>query len=172
MNLTLLLALAAGLAGPAAAAASPSISTEEYRKLPECRLSADGKRLQQEPCRTAPPRKNMARRPVPLAVAPTPRIAPAPDPALSWAPVLVRRDPHAAPGALAQLPRAGLPAPPPGSAVPPAAPLPGPGAPLPVTCDAGGCRDASGTFYPGAPGHVTGPGGKSCTHNGVWMTCN
>jgi hypothetical protein len=164
MKFPILLALAAGL--PAAALAAAPVSTDEYRKLPECRLSADGKRLLVEPCRTAPPRKNMPRRPVPLTVTPTPRIAPAPDPSLSWAPVLGRRDPLAAPGALARLPRAGaagLPA--------PAAPLPGPSAPVPVTCDAGGCRDAGGNYYPGAPGQVVSPSGRVCSHNGVWMTC-
>lgn len=169
MKHLILLALAAGLSGPAAGA--ESISTEEYRRLPECRLSADGKRLAQEPCRTAPARKNMPRRPVPLVVTPTPRIAPAPDPSLSWAPVLSRRDPLAAPSAVAQLPRAGQPALPPGATLPPATPLPGPSAPIPVTCDAGGCRDASGTYYHGAAGQVTSPGGRVCSHNGVWMTC-
>lgn len=103
MNFPLLLVLAAGFSGPAAGAES----LDEYRRLPECRLSADGKHLLQEPCRTAPARKNMPRRPVPLNVTPTPRIAPAPDPSLTWAPMLTRRDPNAAPGAIAQLPRGG-----------------------------------------------------------------
>ncbi len=169
MKHLILLALAAGLYGPAAGA--DSVSTEEYRKLPECRLSADGKRLVQEPCRTAPPRKNLPRRPVPLIVTPTPRIAPAPDPALSWAPVLTRRDPLAAPSAIAQLPRAGQPALPPGALLPPATPLPGPSAPIPVQCDAGGCRDPSGAYYPGAAGQTTSPSGRLCSRNGVWMTC-
>lgn len=169
MNIPILLALAAGLSGPAAGAAS--ISTDEYRKLPECRLSADGRRLLQEPCRTAPPRRNMPRRPVPLNVMPTPRIAPAPDPSLTWAPVLTRRDPAAPPSAIAQLPRAGSPALPPGALPPPATPLPGPSAPIPVVCDAGGCRDASGTYYHGAQGQVTSPTGRVCSSNGVWMTC-
>lgn len=166
MKLSILLALSAGLAGPAAG--TPSL--DEYRRLPECRLSADGKHLQQEPCRTARARKDMPRRPVPLIVTPTPRIAPAPDPALSWAPVLTRRDPSAAPSALAMLPRAGQPALPPG-ATPPATPLPGPSAPIPVQCDAGGCRDASGTYYHGTQGQVISPSGRVCSNNGVWMTC-
>ena len=164
MKLPILLALAAGLAGPAAA--TPSL--EEYRKLPECRLSADGKRLQQEPCRTAPARKNMPRRPVPLNVVPTPRIAPAPDPALTWAPVLAPRSPSA----LAQLPRAGQPALAPGATLPPATPLPGPSAPVPVQCDGGGCRDASGTYYHGPPGQVISPSGRVCSTAAGWMTCN
>jgi len=167
MNYPLLLALAAGLSGPAAGAES----LEEYRRLPECRLSADGKHLLQEPCRTAPARKNMPRRPVPLNVTPTPRIAPAPDPSLTWAPVLTKRDPHAAPTAIAQLPRAGQPALPPGAILPPATPLPGPSAPIPVQCDAGGCRDASGTYYHGPPGQVISPSGKVCSQSGGWMTC-
>ncbi len=169
MNLPILLALAAGLSGPAAGA--NSISTDEYRKLPECRLSADGKHLAQEPCRTAPARKNMSRRPVPLNVVPTPRIAPAPDPALTWAPILTRRDALAAPSAIAQLPRAGQSALPPGAALPPTTPLPGPSAPIPVTCDAGGCRDPSGTYYHGPPGQVISPSGKVCSQSGGWMTC-
>lgn len=169
MNLPILLALAAGLSGPAAGASS--ISTDEYRKLPECRLSADGRRLAQEPCRTAPARKNMARRPVPLNVVPTPRIAPAPDPALTWAPILTRRDPLAAPSAIAQLPRAGQPALPSGATFPPATPLPGPSAPTPVMCDAGGCRDASGTYYHGPSGQVISPSGRVCSSNAGWMTC-
>jgi len=156
MILPILLALAAGPSAPAASA----ISTDEYRKLPECRLSADGKRLQQEPCRTAPARKNMLRRPVPLIVTPTPRIAPAPDPALTWAPILGKRDPHAPPPAIAQWPRAGQPA-----------PTPGPSAPIPVICDAGGCRDASGAYYHGPPGQVISPSGRVCSSNAGWMTC-
>lgn len=163
MKLPILLALAAGLTGPAAGAES----LEEYRKLPECRLSADGKRLLQEPCRTAPARKNMPRRPVPLNVTPTPRIAPAPDPSLTWAPVLTRRDPLAPPSVIAQLPRAGQPTLP-----APATPLPGPSAPIPVICDAGGCRDGNGTYYHGPPGQVISPSGRVCSSNGVWMTCN
>lgn len=162
MKFPILLALAAGLLGPAAGADS----LEEYRRLPECRLAADGKRLLVEPCRTAPARKDMPRRPVPQIVTPTPRIAPAPDPALSWGPVLTRRDPAAPPSAIAQLPRAGRPAAPAA-----AAPLPGPSAPIPVTCDAGGCRDPSGIYHHGPPGQVTSPTGRVCSHNGVWMTC-
>lgn len=167
MKFPILLALAAGLQGPAAGADS----LEEYRRLPECRLSADGKRLLVEPCRTAPARKAMPRRPVPQIVTPTPRIAPAPDPSLTWAPVLTRRDPSAPPSALAQLPRAGVPALPPGAGAPPATPLPGPSAPIPVICDAGGCRDPSGIYHHGPPGQVTSPTGRVCSHNGVWMNC-
>jgi hypothetical protein len=155
----------------AAVLAAGAPSSADYARLPECRLNAEGTGLAVQPCRTAPPRKNMPRRPVPLAVTPTPRIAPAPDPSLTWAPVLTRRDPLAPPSALAQLPQAGRPALPPGALAPPATPLPGPSAPIPVTCDAGGCRDASGTYYHGPPGQVTSPTGRVCSHNGVWMNC-
>lgn len=160
--LALVLVLLIGLQGPAAGADS----LDEYRRLPECRLSADGKRLLVEPCRTAPARKDMPRRPVPQTITPTPRIAPAPDPSLTWAPVLTRRDPHAAPSAVAQLPRAGRAAP-----SPAITPLPSPSAPIPVICDAGGCRDAGGVYYHGPAGQVTSPTGRVCSHNGVWMTC-
>jgi len=157
MNLLILLALASGAA---------SISTDEYRKLPECRLSADGRHLAQEPCRTAPARQAMPRRPVPQIVTPTPRIAPAPDPSLTWAPILSKRDPLAAPTAIAQLPRAGVPG------VPaPSSTVPGPSAPIPVICDAGGCRDSSGTYYHGPPGQVISPSGRVCSSNAAWMTC-
>jgi hypothetical protein len=57
MKFPILLALAAGL--PAAALAAAPVSTDQYRKLPECRLSADGKHLLVEPCRTAPPRPTL-----------------------------------------------------------------------------------------------------------------
>lgn len=144
----------------AAALAAGAESGADYARLPECRLNAAGTGLAVQPCRTAPARKNMPRRPVPLVVTPTPRIAPAPDPSLTWAPVLTRRDPQA-----------GRPALPPGALTPPATPLPGPSAPIPVTCDAGGCRDASGTYYHGPPGQVTSPTGRVCSHNGVWMNC-
>jgi len=152
------MALAAAFAGPAASAASIA----DYARLPECRLNAAGTALAVQPCRTAKPRQPMARRAVPLNVTPTPRMAPAPDPSLSWAPVLTP------PSRLAQSPGYPRPAPAPGS---PAARDPGPSGPIPVTCDAGGCRDASGTFYHGPPGQVLSPSGKTCSHNGVWMTC-
>ncbi|WP_028100401.1 hypothetical protein [Pseudoduganella violaceinigra] len=160
MNMAILLALIAGLSGPADAA--DSLSNEAYRKLPECRLSADGKHLLQEPCRTAPARQKMPRRPVPLIVTPTQRMAPAADPSLTWAPILERRNVSAPPATFTRLPQPGQ----------PAAPPPGSSAPIPVTCDPGGCRDASGTFYHGGPGPLISPSGRVCSHNGGWMTCN
>lgn len=151
MHLLILLALASG---------ATSISTDEYRKLPECQLSADGMHLRQQPCRTAPARKNMPRRPVPQIVTPTPRIAPAPDPALTWAPILGKHDP--VPTVISQLPRAGQ----------VTSPMPGPSAPTPVFCDAGGCRDpGSGIYYHGPPGQVISPSGRVCSSSAGWMTC-
>lgn len=83
----------------AAAAAAPSVdpskmSLEEYAQLPVCALSADGQRLAIEPCRTAPAKKPMPRRPVPQIVQrqpslPVPRAVPMPAvPKLSPSPSL------------------------------------------------------------------------------------
>lgn len=153
MILSILLALAGGASAPAASASS----IEAYRQLPVCQLAPDGRRLLREPCRTAPPRAAMPRRPVPQIITPTPPVAAAPDPRLSWAPILTPAAPLApAPGVLRAAP---------------AGSSPGPSAPIPVTCDAGGCRDPSGAYYHGPPGQVIGPAGRVCTHNGVWMTC-
>jgi hypothetical protein len=139
------------LASPVLAQTS---ARDAYAKLPLCRLAADGKHLAVEPCRTAPTQRNLARRPVPQLSVPMPRMA-APAPSVVWGPVLT------SPG------RSSLPAV--GAAPVPAAPsLPGPGAPLPVTCDAGGCRDSHGTYYPGN-GVLVSPTGKMCSNNGVWM---
>jgi hypothetical protein len=72
----------------AAATAAPSVDTskmslDEYAHLPVCTLSADGQHLATEPCRTAPAKKPMPRRPVPQIVQrqpslPVPRAVPMP----------------------------------------------------------------------------------------------
>jgi hypothetical protein len=66
----------------AAPAEKPALKPEDYAKLPICTLSADGKRLAVEPCRTAPPREPMPRRPVPQIIQPTPRMGVAPQVAM------------------------------------------------------------------------------------------
>ena len=74
-------------AAPAAAIepAAPKANTatsEEYAKLPVCTLSADGKRLAVEPCRTAPRPVPAPRRSVTQIIQPTPRIGVAPQAAM------------------------------------------------------------------------------------------
>jgi hypothetical protein len=128
-----------------------------YAKLPVCRLAADGRHLAVEPCRTAPTNRKLPRRPVPQLITPMPRMA-APQPSVVWGPVLT------APGR-ASLPALGAPALPAGTPA-----LPGPSAPIPVTCDAGGCRDSNGSYYPGS-GTLVSPSGRMCSNNGVWMQC-
>ena len=50
---SLLCSNAWGQPAPAEAAAKTAASEDAYAKLPVCKLSADGKRLAVEPCRTA-----------------------------------------------------------------------------------------------------------------------
>jgi hypothetical protein len=165
-----------------ALAGAADLTPEQYARLPVCTLAADGRKLAVEPCRTAPSKKTMPRRPVPQFTDPTPRMAPPrttelPQPA--WAPTLTPATP---PSAVASVAGA-LPPPGAGTAftpgkapvVPTLAPLtpnPGPSAPTPVLCGPGGCRDpASGTFIPGPAGTGISPAGKLCSNNGQWMTC-
>jgi hypothetical protein len=156
------------------AGAAPTLTAEQeaYARLPVCTLSADGRRLAVEPCRTAPPKKQMPRRPVPQWNDPMPRMAApratevAPP---AWAPTLT---PSAPPSAVAAAAGAYTPGRAPVVPTLPAlTPPPGPGAPIPVTCGVGGCRDASGNFYNGPPGVGISPTGRPCSSNGVWMTC-
>jgi hypothetical protein len=146
------------LAG-AAQTAPDKASIEAYARLPVCRLTPDGRKLAVEPCRTAPPKRPMPRRPVPQAIEPTPRLAvPQPMPRAGDGPVLP----------LVLTPRPPVTAAPPSLSVNPppgafAAPPPGPSAPMPALCGAGGCRDAAtGTFYGGAPGVTVSPSGRQC----------
>ena len=62
---------------PGAAATGP-----DYAKLPVCTLTADGKRLAVEPCRTAPRPVPAPRRSVTQIIQPTPRIGVAPQVAM------------------------------------------------------------------------------------------
>lgn len=140
-------ALFAGLllSAPAGADDAATMSLSHYARLPVCTLSADGQRLAVEPCRTAPPRHPMPRRPVPIIVQRQPAL-PLPRP----------------------LPMPAMPASPsvPSLLMPPGAPTPA------LNCDAGGCYDLSGVRHNNAAGNSTlTPSGKLCIHNGVWLQC-
>lgn len=136
-----LAAQAAPLDGPGGTA--PDLAA--YAKLPICTLSADGKHLAVEPCRTAPARKPMPRRPVPQ---------------------IIQRMPPST-----QARQVSMPAAPPST--PLQSLLAPPHAPLPLSgCDAGGCYDPSGVRHNNAAaGSTLTPAGKLCNRNGVWLQC-
>nr|WP_315217053.1 hypothetical protein [uncultured Duganella sp.] len=120
-------------------------SGDAYAKLPVCKLSADGKRLAVEPCRTAPAAEPMPRRPVPLTPQPMPRNKVAPQVAMP------RPQPSTPIETLMQ---------------PPGTPIPA------IGCTAGGCYDASGVRHNAGPGNTTiTPAGKMCQRNGAWLQC-
>jgi len=135
-------------AGLSVAAAAPSVDTskmslQDYARLPICTLSADGQHLAVEPCRTAPARAPMPRRPVPQMVQRQPPLPP---------PLDNRR---AVP--LPPVPK-----------VPSSPSLPMPA----LNCDAGGCYDLNGVRHNNAAGNSTiTPGGKLCIRNGAWLQC-
>ncbi|HEY1151036.1 MAG TPA: hypothetical protein VGF27_20805 [Pseudoduganella sp.] len=158
----------------ALAGAAPALTPEQeaYARLPVCTLSKDGRHLAVEPCRTAPPKKLMPRRPVPQLSDPMPRMA-APKnteiPQAAWAPTLTPATPPSAvaaasgnftPGKAPVVPT-----------LPALTPLPGPSAPIPVTCGPAGCRDAGGNIYNNPQGVSVSPTGKPCASNGMWMSC-
>lgn len=120
-------------------------SAEDYARLPVCTLSADGKRLAVEPCRTAPAMVPMPRRPVPQIIQRMPRST--------------------------QAPQVAMPAMPPSRPI--KSLLRPPGTPMPaVGCDAGGCYDPSGVRHNNAAGGSTlTPGGKLCNRTGPWIQC-
>lgn len=124
---------------------SAQMNVKDYARLPICALSADGKRLAVEPCRTAPAQKPMPRRPVMQIIEPTQRMRVAPQvamPAMQPSPSL-----HSL--------------------------LNPPGAPTPVAgCDAGGCYDAGGSRHNNAgPGVTLSPSGRLCNRSGAWVQC-
>jgi len=126
-----------------AAPASPDL--REYAKLPVCSLSADGQRLAVEPCRTAPARKPMPRRPVSQIIQRMPVVKQAPQVAMPAAPpspsLQTLLNPPSAPKAL-------------------------------NNCGPTGCNDANGTHINNAgPGTAISPSGKVCNRNGVWLQC-
>jgi hypothetical protein len=128
-----------------APAPTPSPSVEEYARLPVCTLSADGKRLAVEPCRTAPRPVPTPRRAVTQIIQPMPKVT--------------------------RAPQVGMPPMPPSQPIetlmhPPGAPIPA------ASCDAGGCFGPGGTRYNGAAGGaVLTPGGKLCNRTGAWIQC-
>ena len=122
-----------------------AMEADAYAKLPVCKLSADGKRLAVEPCRTAPAAVPMPRRPVPLTIQPMPRNQRAPQVAM--------------PGAQPSTPIETL--------------LQPPGTPIPaIGCTAGGCYDPSGVRHNTGPAGTTiTPAGKLCHRQGAWLQC-
>ncbi|MYN47349.1 hypothetical protein GTP23_20095 [Pseudoduganella sp. FT93W] len=153
-----------GIAQAQSASAVDSSSTAEreaYARLPVCTLSADGQHLAVQPCRTAPARVPMPRRPVPQRIDPLPdtRLAPStPLPVLSP----LSRDRAMLPALAPAAPAIGMPA-----------PVVAPSMPRALNnCTAGGCNDAAGgRLNNAAPGMVITPQGQVCSHNGVWIQC-
>ena len=115
---------------------------DAYAKLPVCTLSADGKSLAVEPCRTAPAKVPMPRRPVPQIIQPMPQTRPPPRLAMPAAPPLPVLDPIIRP------------------------PVPA------TSCDAGGCFGANGVRYNSlGAGAVVTPQGKVCSRSGTLIQC-
>lgn len=165
--------VATWLPSPAYAQQDTQAARDAYARLPVCRLGADGRSLEIEPCRTAPAQRPMPRRPVPRQEEQGSRIGipdttPAPRPAL----------PSAAPAPLTPYPAAPVPPVPPAVNPSPYHPAPGafatptPTRPSPVTCVGDVCRDAAGTAYPGSGTGVTRtPTGRHCTTVGGFVRC-
>ncbi len=116
-------------------------AAEAYAKLPVCQLNADGKSLQVQPCRTAPPQSPMPRRAVPQIIQPL-----TPNKQAATVPMPTPPKPATAP----QL-------------VPAPVPVTG--------CDAGGCTGANGVRYNNAGNGVVGPSGKVCSRAGATIQC-
>jgi hypothetical protein len=189
--LRLLLAVTGSLLLPPVHAQQPvrdaAAEREAYAQLPLCRLGADRRSLELEPCRTAPAQQPMPRRPVPqqdghiglrnTAPATTlPSAVLGPRPSSPTPP----RPPAINPSAVnpsAVNPSTAYPATVQSPFVNPApgafsTPPPGPTRPSPATCSGGTCRDASGTTYsnPGN-GVLTSPAGRPCTNQGGFVSC-
>ena len=117
-------------------------AADEYAKLPVCTLSEDGKSLAVEPCRTAPAKSPMPRRPVPQIIQRMPQAKPPPKLAMPMAPPLPALDPIIKP------------------------PVPA------TSCDAGGCFGANGVRYNSlGAGSVVTPQGKVCSRSGTLIQC-
>lgn len=117
-------------------------AADEYAKLPVCTLSEDGKSLAVQPCRTAPAKSPMPRRPVPQIIQRMPQTKPPPKLAMPTAPPLPALDPIIKP------------------------PVPA------TSCDAGGCFGANGVRYNSlGAGSVVTPQGKVCSRSGTLIQC-
>ncbi|QBI03038.1 hypothetical protein [Pseudoduganella albidiflava] len=147
---------------------------EAYARLPVCKLGADGKSLEIEPCRTAPAQRPMPRRPVPRQDDSASRIG-LPDTTPEPAAVL----PSATLEPRSPYPSAPVPPRPPAvNPSPYASPAPGafatppPNRPSPTTCVGRVCRDAAGTtFQNGGTGVTRSPAGRHCTNVGGYVRC-
>ncbi|NVM78742.1 hypothetical protein FHW83_004572 [Duganella sp. SG902] len=118
------------------------VDSEEYAKLPVCTLSEDGKSLAVEPCRTAPAKVPMPRRPVPQIIQRMPQTKPPPKVAMPTSPPLPALDPLVKP------------------------PVPT------TSCDAAGCFGANGVRYNNlGAGAVVTPSGKVCNRSGATIQC-
>lgn len=124
-------------------ASGGTAAAEAFRKLPVCSLAPDGKKLLVEPCRPAPSRNFTQRRSTPQTILTMPSQAQQPLPQLSR---------------------------PPATAYTPA-PVPPPATRPLGTCDAAGCRDASGTRYQGTGPVLLDPAGRPCRTDGHWVQC-
>ncbi|MES2075987.1 MAG: hypothetical protein V4462_10280 [Pseudomonadota bacterium] len=137
----LILAAVLGLLACGYVWAEAEAAVQAYASLPFCTLSADGKHLARQPCRTAPAQRPMPRRPVPQIVEPMP--SPAAPPRVAMPPLL---------------PSAALRAP------SPPQPLGNCGA---GGCyDAGGAWQGNGVGNT-----TVAPNGKLCQRNGIWLQC-
>jgi hypothetical protein len=134
-----------GAASEPASEPAPPADLQAYAKLPVCKLSDDGKRLAVEPCRTAPAKVPMPRRPVTQIIQRMPRSTAAPQVAMPSTPPSQSLDSLTHP----------------------------PGAPIPVSgCGPGGCHAPNGALLNNAgPGAVLGPSGKLCNRSGAWVQC-
>ncbi len=146
-------------------------SREAYARLPVCRLGADGRSLEIEPCRTAPAQQPMPRRPVPSQQYPEPRIGiPDTSPAPA-SPETVAPRPQYPTAPVRPVPPAVNPSP----YTPPAAgtyATPTPTRPSPATCVGSACTDAGGMpFTNNGTGVTRSPTGRHCTTSGGFVRC-
>ena len=117
-------------------------AADDYAKLPVCKLSADGKSLAVEPCRTAPAKVPMPRRPVPQIIQRMPQPQPAAKLTMPTSPPLPALD----------------------GIVKPPVPT--------TSCDAAGCYGANGVRYNSlGAGAVVTPSGKVCNRSGAIIQC-
>ncbi|MBY0238354.1 MAG: hypothetical protein K2X55_03460 [Burkholderiaceae bacterium] len=148
------------------------VTLDAYRRLPYCRLTPDGQRLAEQPCRRPPTLSAVARRaasaltlPPPSSSSSSPSSPPqALEPGHASSPGLVSSSTPATPAAP-------LPSAPPASSarVPPLVP---PSVQPLNQCGIAGCRSANGVLYqPGAGDIVLDPSGRMCTRSGQWVHC-